>query len=53
LSKAVIKLQVSRRSFSMGKVTAAIVKEQQKIDDVFYQDGVITKQIKIKDALIK
>ncbi|MFC6169780.1 aliphatic sulfonate ABC transporter substrate-binding protein [Loigolactobacillus jiayinensis] len=53
LSKAVIKLQVSRRSFSMGKVTAAIVKEQQKIADVFYQDGVITKQIKIKDALIK
>ncbi|MFD0896451.1 aliphatic sulfonate ABC transporter substrate-binding protein [Loigolactobacillus binensis] len=52
LSKTVIKKQVGRRTFSMGKVTNSIVKEQQKIADVFYNAGLIDKKIKVKDALV-
>lgn len=53
LSKAIIKLDVERRTYSMTPVTDAIVKEQQKIADVFYEQGLIKKKIQVKDALLK
>ncbi|MFD1318293.1 aliphatic sulfonate ABC transporter substrate-binding protein [Loigolactobacillus zhaoyuanensis] len=52
LSQAVIKKQVARRTFSMGKVTSSIVKEQQKIADTFYAAGLIDKKVNVKDALV-
>ena len=48
LSKAVMLKTVNRRSYSIGAVTASEIKEQQKIADVFYQSGVIDKQITVK-----
>ncbi|WP_179395858.1 aliphatic sulfonate ABC transporter substrate-binding protein [Lacticaseibacillus absianus] len=53
LSKAVIKKTVERRTYAMGKVTPAILKEQQKIADVFYEQGMIQKKIDVTDATLK
>lgn len=52
LSKKIMRLTVERRTFSMAPVTDAIVAEQQKIADVFYEQGIITKKIDINDALL-
>lgn len=52
LSKAITNLVVKRRSFSFSAVTSAIVKEQQTIADVFYQAGLIDKQINVGQALL-
>ncbi|EJN55617.1 ABC-type nitrate/sulfonate/bicarbonate transport system, periplasmic component [Loigolactobacillus coryniformis subsp. coryniformis CECT 5711] len=52
LSKTIIKKQVQRRTYTMGKVTTTMIKEQQKIADVFYNAGLIDKKIKVKDALV-
>ncbi|WP_125705144.1 aliphatic sulfonate ABC transporter substrate-binding protein [Lacticaseibacillus daqingensis] len=53
LSKAIVTKTVERRSFSMSPVTTAIVAEQQKIADVFYEQGLIQKKIQVKDALLQ
>lgn len=53
LSKPIIKMDVERRTYSMTPVTDDIVKEQQKIADVFYEQGLIKKKIQVKDALLK
>lgn len=49
LSKSVVKKMVERRSYSISKMNSAITKEQQKIADLFYEEGVITKKIKVSD----
>jgi sulfonate transport system substrate-binding protein len=49
LSKKIIKKMVERRTYSMGSMTDAIVAEQQKIADLFYEEGVISKKIKVSD----
>ncbi|MFD1430816.1 aliphatic sulfonate ABC transporter substrate-binding protein [Lacticaseibacillus mingshuiensis] len=51
LSKTIVTKMVDRRDYSMGKVTDAIVEEQQTIADVFYDNGVIDKKIDVKDAV--
>ncbi|WP_262315677.1 aliphatic sulfonate ABC transporter substrate-binding protein [Lacticaseibacillus parakribbianus] len=53
LSKTIVKRMIDRRHFSMGKMTTSIVAEQQKIADVFYEQGLIEKKIKVSDALLK
>lgn len=50
ISKKVVKLQVSRRSYSMHSVTSSILDEEQKIADLFYDEGVITKKITVSDS---
>lgn len=52
LSKKIMTLTVDRRTFSMTPVTDSIVAEQQKIADVFYEQGLINKKINIRDALL-
>lgn len=53
LSKKIMRLTVERRTFAITPVTSSIVKEQQKIADVFYEQGLIKKKIQVKDALLK
>ncbi|WP_127848851.1 ABC transporter substrate-binding protein [Lacticaseibacillus hulanensis] len=53
LSKKITNLTVKRRSFAFSAVTSAIVKEQQTIADVFYQEGIIKKQINVGKALLQ
>ncbi|MFD1393496.1 aliphatic sulfonate ABC transporter substrate-binding protein [Lacticaseibacillus jixianensis] len=52
LSKKIMRLTVERRTFAMTPVTTSIVKEQQQIADVFYEQGLIKKRIQVKDALL-
>ncbi len=53
LKKGITKKMVARRDYSMGKVTTSILKEQQTIADVFYEQGLIAKKIDVTDATIK
>ncbi|MCI1986534.1 MAG: aliphatic sulfonate ABC transporter substrate-binding protein [Lactobacillus sp.] len=53
LKKSIVKRMVARREYSMGQVTASILKEQQTIADVFYAQGLISKKIDVTDATIK
>lgn len=53
LKRSIITKMVNRREYSMGAVTTGILKEQQTIADVFYDQGVITKQIDVTDATVK
>lgn len=52
LSKTIVKKMVTRRSYAMTAMTSAVVKEQQRIADLFYDEGLITKQITVSDAVI-
>lgn len=48
LSKSVVTKMVDRRSYTMGAVTSNEIKEEQKIADVFYSEGLIKKQVTVK-----
>ncbi|WP_461215188.1 aliphatic sulfonate ABC transporter substrate-binding protein [Lacticaseibacillus sp. GG6-2] len=52
LKKRIAAKMVDRRDYSMGNVTASILKEQQTIADVFYEQGLIAKKIDVTDATI-
>ena len=52
LKKAIVKKMVDRRTYSFGSVTDSILKEQQSIADVFYQEGVITKKVDVTKATV-
>ncbi len=49
LSKSVVTKMVNRRTYAIHSMSTSIVKEQQKIADLFYEEGVITKKIKVSD----
>jgi sulfonate transport system substrate-binding protein len=52
LSKAIVARQVNRRSFAMHAVGSSQVAEEQAIADLFYQQGIIKKNIDVsKDVL--
>ena len=53
LKKAILEKMVARRYYAMGNMTTSILKEQQSIADVFYQKGVISKQLDVSDQLVK
>ncbi|WP_137597696.1 aliphatic sulfonate ABC transporter substrate-binding protein [Paucilactobacillus kaifaensis] len=49
LSKTVVTKMVERRTYNITAMNSSITKEQQKIADLFYDEGVITKKIKVSD----
>lgn len=53
LKKSILEKMVARRYYAMGTMTASILKEQQSIADVFYEEGVISKQLDVSDELVK
>lgn len=53
LKKSIVKKMVDRRTYSFGSVSDSILKEQQAIADVFYQQKIVTKKVDITDATAK
>ncbi|KRL53893.1 hypothetical protein FD01_GL000094 [Lacticaseibacillus manihotivorans DSM 13343 = JCM 12514] len=53
LNAKVVNKMLDRRSFSMGAVTQANIKEQQAIADEFYAQKLVTKHVTISDYVIK
>ena len=49
VSKAVVKKMVERRTYGIYSMSSKYTAEQQKIADLFYQEGLITKKIKVSD----
>ncbi|MFT8883272.1 MAG: aliphatic sulfonate ABC transporter substrate-binding protein [Liquorilactobacillus hordei] len=47
LSKKVVSRTVNRRTFSMHAMTKSVVKEEQEIANVFYDNNIITKKVNI------
>ena len=52
MKQAVIKKMVARRDWTLTPMTPAITKEEQTIADVFFNDGVLNKQINVADNVI-
>lgn len=52
LSRKVVTKTVERRSYSMGKVTTKIVKQQQEIADMFYSSSLINKDVKVSKIVM-
>lgn len=48
LKRTIVAKMVNRRSYAMGAVTTAEIKEEQAIANLFYEQGVTKKQITIK-----
>lgn len=53
LNAKVVNKMLARRSFSMGAVTQANIKEQQAIADEFFAQKLVTKHVTISDYVIK
>ncbi len=53
LSKKVVSRMVNRRSYAFSKVTSKTVTEEQAIADLFYQEGIIKKQVDMSDFVSK
>ncbi|WP_125711095.1 aliphatic sulfonate ABC transporter substrate-binding protein [Lacticaseibacillus porcinae] len=53
LKKSIVTKMVDRRTYSFGSVTDSILKEQQSIADVFYQQKVVSKKVDVTKATVK
>lgn len=49
LKKAIVQKMVNRRSYSMTKMTKESTQELQEIADLFYQKGIISKKVTVKN----
>jgi ABC transporter, substrate-binding protein, aliphatic sulfonates family len=49
VSKSVVKKMVDRRYYSITSMNSSVVKEQQEIADLFYDNELITKKIKVSE----
>jgi sulfonate transport system substrate-binding protein len=47
----VLEVALKRQSYGIQPIAAAVIEEQQKIADTFYQLGLLPKQIKISDVV--
>lgn len=50
VSKSVVKKLVDRRTFSISAMNSTYVKEEQKIADLFYEEGLIKNKVDISDS---
>jgi sulfonate transport system substrate-binding protein len=48
----VMNLVISRRSYGLRAISPALIKEQQRVADYFYKNGVIPKQVNVKEATL-
>ncbi|MFC6259924.1 aliphatic sulfonate ABC transporter substrate-binding protein [Levilactobacillus fujinensis] len=49
LKKSVVKKMVERRYYSITGMSKKVVQEQQKIADLFYEEGILTKHVTVAD----
>ncbi|MCU0542777.1 MAG: sulfonate ABC transporter substrate-binding protein [Oscillatoriaceae cyanobacterium Prado104] len=52
LDLAILEVVTRRRTFRLRQLTPALINEQQRIADVFAREGIIPRQIAIRDALL-
>lgn len=53
MSESVIKKQVTRRSFSMQKLSKSMIAEQQKLGDFYYEEGLMDKKVDVSKNVLK
>lgn len=44
---------VERRTYAMTAMNQTTIKEEQAVADLFYEEGLIKKQVTIKNAIAK
>ncbi|ANK62097.1 aliphatic sulfonate ABC transporter substrate-binding protein [Loigolactobacillus backii] len=52
LPKSAIKKMVERRNYGIQAINNQIIKEQQDIADLFYQEGLISKKVEVKKIVL-
>ena len=52
LDPALLTVVVRRRTFRLRPINSSLVAEQQRIADLFYKEGVIPKQVAIKESVL-
>ena len=53
LSKKIVTRMVERRTYAMTAMNQTTIKEEQAVADLFYEEGLIKKQVTIKNAIAK
>lgn len=53
IDEASLKLAVNRRVYGVDDLTPQLMKEQQAIADLFFKQGIIPKQVIVKDTMLK
>jgi sulfonate transport system substrate-binding protein len=50
VSKSVVKKMVERRTYGISTMNSTYVKEEQKIADLFYEEGLIENKVTVSDS---
>lgn len=53
LSKKVIKKMVDRHTYGIAAMDSTTIAEEQNVADLFYQEGLITEKVTVKDHIAK
>jgi sulfonate transport system substrate-binding protein len=48
----VMDLVISRRTYGLRAISPALIKDQQRVADYFYKNGVLPKPIKVQEAML-
>jgi sulfonate transport system substrate-binding protein len=48
----VMDLVISRRTYGLRAISPALIKDQQRVADYFYQNGVLPKPVKVQEATL-
>ncbi|MDB9486277.1 aliphatic sulfonate ABC transporter substrate-binding protein [Dolichospermum circinale CS-537/01] len=48
----VMDLVISRRTYGLRAISPALIKDQQRVADYFYQNGVLPKPVKVQEAML-
>ena len=48
----VMDLVISRRTYGLRAISPALIKDQQRVADYFYKNGVLPKQVNVKEATL-
>jgi len=48
----VMDLVISRRTYGLRAISPALIKDQQRVADYFYKNGVLPKKINVKEATL-
>ena len=52
LTPDVMDLVISRRTYGLRAISPALIKDQQRVADYFYKNGVLPKQVNVKEATL-
>jgi sulfonate transport system substrate-binding protein len=52
IDPSILKVVVGRRTFRLQKITSPVISEQQRIADLFYNEGVIPAKIAVRESFL-